>query len=144
MPHLDICDKKAFCGEKDMVLCVHRFNFSAIPIHPGRALDRLNDFQVLEYFFESIRRHKWLSLKPKPLFILVTKDINFLQDAEMEDRSRDCPVTFYDDAVLFRDFLDDCLIEVVLIEHREGNNHITNLRSMISKLNKLWRSRCDS
>ncbi len=144
MPNMDNCNGQ--CAGKELVFCKHKFIFSTEVIHPGKALDNLNDFFVLEYFFKLIRSHNdWCDAIQKPIFILLTKDIDFLKDAERAYKKvvkkRSGVPIFNTDSVCD----GELKIIVKLISCKNyGSNRYDNIRCAIQILNDFWKNPIDS
>ncbi len=146
MPNMDKCNGK--CAGKELVFCKHKFDFSTEIVHLGKALDRLNDFQVLERFFKSIRdRDDWLNVNQKPVFILITKDHDFLEDAERAyrrvARSRGGEPIFNKDSNSVCDGEIEIFIKLVSCKNY-GSDRYDDLRCAIQILNDFWKDRQDS
>lgn len=146
MPNMDQCNGR--CVGKELVFCKHKLVFLAEFVHPGRALDNLNDFLVLEHFFKLIRDHDdWLNTYQKPVFILLTKDHDFLKDAEYaygkvaKIRKRE-PV-FNIDSNSVCDGEIEIIIKLINCKNY-GSDRYDNLRCAIQVLNDFWKDRLDS
>lgn len=141
MPKMDRCSNN--CSNKDLVLCVHRFACRVYPDHPGKALESLDDFHVIQHFFDRIRKD-WQSAVPKPLFFLITKDEDFLEvDAPeayreaVKARKNKINIFFGEKSV------SDGMHEIFILEmspKKYGKNRNDNLRCTIQEFNKLWLS----
>lgn len=140
MPNVDKCNGK--CAGKGLVFCKHKFIFSTEVIHPGKALDKLNDFLVLEYFLKLIRSHDdWCNADQKPIFVLLTKDVNFLEDAEraykkVAKRRKGKPL-FNTDSNFVCDGELEIIIKLISCKNY-GSNRYDNLRCAIQILNDFW------
>ncbi|MBI2062920.1 MAG: hypothetical protein HYT61_01615 [Candidatus Yanofskybacteria bacterium] len=145
MPNMDKCSDNCSKKGKDLVFCVHRFNFKAQIIYPGKKLDRLDDFQVIKYFFDLIRNNKaWEDPNKRPLFVLVTKDHNFVQDAQsahqraIKSPKANLPGFHYAKDRVYDDYFDFEIIVQLINCENYGTNRQDNLRCTIRELNKLW------
>ena len=128
---------------KELVFCKHKFYFSTEIVHPGKALNRLNDFQVLELFFKLIRdRNDWFNVDQKPVFILLTKDHDFLEDAERAyrrvARSRGSEPIFDKDLNSVYDGEIEIIIKLINCKNY-GSDRFDNIRCAIQILNDFWK-----
>ena len=146
MPNLDQCNGK--CAGKELVFCKHKFIFSAEVVHSGRALDNLDDFQVLECFFKLIRsRDNWRDAVQKPIFILVTKDLDFLKDArrayQKVAKKRNGKPIFNSSSNYVCDGELKVIIKLINCKNY-GTNRQNDFRCTIKILNDFWKDRQDS
>ncbi len=141
MPRFDRCSEN--CADKSLVLCAHKFDFKALVIHPGKALEGLNDFRVLQHIFKIIRRGRaWTRGKKKPLFYLLTKDHDFLnRDAP---NAYNCAVRRGENEVTLEfkkgsvsDGENEIFVKVVGCKSY-GTNRQDNLRCAVQIMNKVW------
>lgn len=84
LPKMDTCGRN--CGNNTLILCCHRFNFKVkITYCNGRRFSGVSDLSILYYFLDYIRDEIDAgSVRKDALFIILTKDANFLKDAEAE------------------------------------------------------------
>ncbi|MBI2670021.1 MAG: hypothetical protein HYX20_02680 [Candidatus Yanofskybacteria bacterium] len=147
MPKMETCSSN--CSDKELVFCVHRFFFKAEAFHPGNALFRLDDFQVLQYFFQYIRKNKrWNNVTKKPFFVLVTKDEDFLEnDAPVAYKKAErtninkFKLDFYEDSVSDG---ENIIFVLEISSKNYGTNRCHNLHCAIEKINKFWESKLAS
>ena len=139
MPKMDACS--ANCKNKCLVFCKHKFDFSACLINHSRNLCGLNDFNVTRFFLDLIRKNNWWNRKPRPIFILITKDQNFIEDVrpdylnELKNGTAGIRLSFTGNSIK----CGVLELRVVIIKHKPyGDNKNNDLRDVIKKLNQLW------
>lgn len=139
MPDMERC--RGDCSSSDL-LCVHRFNFTAHPVWCRKAIKGLDDFRVLEYFFNFITRHNNWQTGRKPLFVLVTKDHKFLERGvpeaykkALKAQKTKLTLKFNESSVLS----DESIILIKVIDcDNYGTDRRDNLRCTIKLLNEMW------
>lgn len=84
LPKMDMCHDN--CHSNPLCLCRHRFNFTVfIRRYNTKASQRLEDSKIILDFFEFVEKMIGEKLvSSDSLFVIVTKDGNFLSDAEKE------------------------------------------------------------
>lgn len=139
LPKMCRCTRN--CDKDKQILCPHRFNFNAEIIYcNGKKFEGWQDARILNYFLNHLRRGiKNGSINPGSIFIILTKDSDFLKDAELEWRMHGDPgenPRFYINRVEF----GDIRIGVETINCRNyGDTGRDNLECVIHKMNKLFR-----
>lgn len=143
------------CENDESVLCIHRLNFRAHLEYWVPNLYGKNDFQVLEIFLNLIHEQEWCSEEGEAIFVLVTRDRNFLT----KDVPRDYKAAVNAGTKIRLSFnsgsVSDGRHKVVVVVVREAEDerirkqdyqmdHDDILRCTIRKLNELWASRQDS
>ena len=144
MPNMDKCSNYCSGIDRDLVLCKHRFAFVGSVLSHRKALVGLDDFRVLQYFFKLIEKNPdWQAETQKPLFILVTKDQDFLIKDVPESYARavnagqnQIDLTFLNGGVV-SDGKNQIIIMAINCKNY-GDTRIDNLRCMIKNLNDLW------
>lgn len=138
MPKLDECDED--CIIEQPKLCIHRFLFQAYVVPRGNSLEGLDDFEVLQYCFKLIEKTKnWQNRNRKPLFVLITRDHNFLKkdapeayrEASLKQKNK-LNLTFHDNCV------SDGKYNIRVLFINPKLNRTNNLHATIDKLNELW------
>ena len=81
---MDSCGRN--CESDGLVLCEHRFNFKAkVTYCNGRRFSGVSDLNILYYFLDYVRDGIGDgSVARDALFVILTKDNDFLKDAESE------------------------------------------------------------
>ena len=143
MPTMDICSNNCHHKNKKPILCLHRFKFVANVMYFRGALKGLDDFEVLQYFFKYIKRKYTLqSAIKKPLFILITRDEDFLENDAPEAYRKALRAGKNEVNLVFsKNSVSDGknTIFVLEITHKKnGDNRFKDLRSAIEKANKFW------
>lgn len=149
MPNMDTCSGNCHYRNKKLILCLHRLIFVANVMYSRRALKGLDDFKVLQYFFKYIKRKYTLGgVIKKPLFILITRDEDFLEnDAPKAYRkaqkagSNEVKLFFSKNSVSDG---ENVIFVLEIIHKKHGDNRLSNLRSAIEKANKFWTRRRNS
>lgn len=139
MPKMDACS--ANCKNISLVFCKHKFGFNACLVNHSRDICGFNDFNVARFFLDLIGKNDQWNRKPRPVFILITKDHNFVEDVkpdyldELKKGTAGIKLSFTGN-IIKRDSLE---LKVVIIEHKPyGDNRNSDLRLMIEKLNRRW------
>lgn len=140
MPKMDACS--ANCQTKELVLCRHKFDFNACLVTAGHDIYGLSDFHVVRYFLNLIRAGDWNKDGRSPLFIIMTKDRNFIQDVkldyfdELEDNTADIILSFAGRGLIS---CDGCTIRVVTVSHKPyGASKKQDLHNAIESMNRIW------
>lgn len=138
MPKMDRCSNN--CQGKDLVFCKHQFNFNVHLTRRSKSTNGLSDFEIVRYFFNLIK-YNWPSVRPRPLFILVTRDYNFIEDVklgyldERQDNTANIHLAFAKKSIKS----EGLELLVVTVRHKPcGADRDDDLRDMVDKLNRLW------
>lgn len=145
MPKMPAC--KCGCETDDGILCKHRFNFIGHMLDRGN-LTGLNDWEVTKRLFDLIDNGGWPSKKPRPFFVLVTKDHDFIEDLkvdyfdERQNHGTKVSLRFGKDLITRIDQKPSIVVIKIWIKHRaSGDDRESDLRSAINLLNELRASR---
>lgn len=135
---MDSCSDN--CRDNRLVLCRHRFNFGAKIIYcNGKGYSGWPDSKILAHFFNYIRIGIQEGLLEKTtVFVIVTKDHDFLVDAEKEwKRIREEREEWVFGANYVR--CGDIVIFTQQIDCRNyGTRGTHNLKCVIFKMNKFF------
>lgn len=141
MPNMHKCS--ANCKPKKTQFCRHRFNFNAKVMYASEYIDflRFYDFQIVLHCLYLIRKNVYYrNLAENGRFIIITKDRNFLRDAEKEWVKKLKPKT-KPKLEFSRNFVA-CGLWKIMIKVINCKNYGTNgdhdLFCVIDELNKLW------
>ena len=140
MPRMAVC--KDGCETNRNILCKHRFNFMGLMANRGN-LTGLSDWEVVQRFFDLIDANNWSARKPKPLFVIVTKDHNFIDDLkidyfdERQNGQTACALEFRPDLIIRTEPKPKIKIRRIWIKHRaSGDDKDRDLMCAIDLLNK--------
>lgn len=139
MPKIDPCEQG--CPKNSLILCKHRLRFNASVVYLGKTIVGLSDFRVVQRCFALIQKNKKWHRKNCPLFVLVTKDHDFLDDVksgyvnELDRETTDITLSFADNCVI-------CgvtrLVVRVLDHEPYGWRKNRDLCCAFTRLNQLW------
>ena len=142
MPKMDACS--ANCKNKSLVFCKHRFDFNACLVNHSIDLCGLNDYNVTRFFLDLIKKNDQWNRKPRPIFVLITKDHNFIEDVrpdyldELKKGTAGIKLSFTKNSIK----CGVLKLRVIIIEHKPyGDNRNSDFRLMIEKLNRSWDNR---
>lgn len=155
MPKMATC--RTSCVSDPAVLCVHRFNFPVRIIDRGN-LSGLNDLEVTELFLRLISEKEKMQTT-RPLFVLATKDKDFIDDVQSAYRpdddvagarlvfkpdsiQSDCGDSKFLGSIICKNFDQELEIMVLKIGQKpQGSFRDDNIKNMISCLNEFWKSK---
>jgi len=135
LPKMDSCGRN--CENDSSILCEHRFNFKAkITYCNGRRFSGVSDLNILYYFLDYIRDGiNDGSVARDAMFVILTKDTDFLKDAELEwsRKTGDMELVFNKESV-------ECG-EIVIFTHlvnckNYGTKGRDDLKCIVYRMNK--------